>query len=92
MGSLCSSCCAERARCVGNGTRVQFAGNGCFQWSVVVVLRCYDVSCFVKRKFQRVCLFFGKIIDWFPFARVQLVACIDIGVRSLAVTMLFKFG
>ena len=36
---------------------VELAGNGCFQWSVVVVLRCYDVRCFVKREFQRVCLF-----------------------------------
>ena len=36
---------------------VEFAGNGCFQRSGVVVLWCYDVSCFVKRKFWRVCLF-----------------------------------
>ena len=70
---------------------VELAGNGCFQWSVVVVLRCYDVSCFVKKIFSGfVC--FGKIMDWFLSARVQPVACVDIGVRSLAVTMLFKFG
>ena len=37
--------------------RVKLAGSGCFQWSVLVALRCYDVSCFVKRKFRRVCLF-----------------------------------
>ena len=36
---------------------VESAGNGCFRWSGVVVLWCYDVSCFVKRKFRRVCLF-----------------------------------
>ena len=31
-------------------------------------------------------------MGWFLSARVQPVACVDIGVRSLAVTMLFKFG